>query len=116
MSDYKVSIIMPVYNAEKFLRDTLDSIVNQSIGLENLEVVIVNDASTDSSGVILDEYAVRDSRFRVIHQSNSGVSAARNAAALASAREGRRPACRAEDDKTLFDGVIQPVSVKIRRV
>lgn len=67
MSDYKVSIIMPVYNAEKFLRDTLDSIVNQSIGVENLEVVIVNDASTDSSGDIIDEYCAKYPNFKAIH-------------------------------------------------
>ena len=47
MSEYKVSIIMPVYNAQKYLTDSLESIVNQSIGVENLEVIIVNDASTD---------------------------------------------------------------------
>ena len=67
MSDYKVSIIMPVYNAEKFLRDTLDSIVNQSIGVENLEVVIVNDASTDRSGDIIDEYCAKYPNFKAIH-------------------------------------------------
>ncbi len=64
---------MPVYNAEKYLRDSLDSIVNQSIGISNLEVIIVNDASTDSSGEIIDEYADKYSSFKPIHlQKNSG--------------------------------------------
>ena len=53
MSEYKVSIIMLVYNAQKYLTDSLESIVNQSIGVENLEVIIVNDASTDSSKALL---------------------------------------------------------------
>lgn len=71
MSEYKVSIIMPVYNAEKYLRDALDSIVNQSIGVENLEVVIVNDASTDSSRQIIDEYCQKYAGFKAIHLSEN---------------------------------------------
>lgn len=67
MSEYKVSIIMPVYNADKYLRDSLDSIVGQSIGVENLEVVIVNDASTDKSRDIIDEYCDKYSNFKAIH-------------------------------------------------
>lgn len=67
MSEYKVSIIMPVFNAEKYLRDSLDSIVSQSIGVENIEVVIVNDASTDSSASIIDEYCERYPNFKAIH-------------------------------------------------
>lgn len=67
MSDYKVSIIMPVYNADKYLRDSLDSIVNQSIGVENLEVVIVNDASTDRSADIIEEYCAEYPNFKAIH-------------------------------------------------
>ena len=70
---YKVSIIMPVYNAEKYLRDSLNSIVNQSIGVENLEVIIVNDASTDSSKEIIDEFAAKYPNFKAIHlKENTG--------------------------------------------
>ena len=72
------SIIIPVYNVAPYLRECLDSVLAQTF--TDWEAICVDDGSTDSSGVILDEYAVRDSRFRVIHQSNSGVSAARNAA------------------------------------
>ena len=71
MSEYKVSIIMPVYNAQKYLTDSLESIVNQSIGVENLEVIIVNDASTDSSKGIIDEYCKRHSNFKAIHLSEN---------------------------------------------
>ena len=58
---------MPVYNCEKYLRDSLDSIANQTIGVENLEVIIVNDASTDASADIIDEYCARFPNFKAIH-------------------------------------------------
>ena len=73
-----VSVIVPVYNVEKYIAKCLDSIIGQSY--KNLEIIIVNDASTDSSGKIADEYALKDSRIKVIHKKNEGVSAARNAA------------------------------------
>lgn len=72
------SVIIPVYNAEKYLRPCLDSVLSQTE--TDWECVCVDDGSTDSSGRILDEYAERDARFRVAHQVNQGVSAARNAA------------------------------------
>lgn len=67
MSNFKVSIIMPVYNSQKYLEDALDSIISQSIGFENLEVIIVNDASTDNTKDIIDTYCERYSNFKVIH-------------------------------------------------
>lgn len=73
-----VSAIVPVNNVAPYLRDCLDSLVRQTCG--DWEAVCVDDGSTDGSGAILDEYAGRDSRFKVIHQANQGVSAARNAA------------------------------------
>ncbi|MDO4583387.1 MAG: glycosyltransferase [Planctomycetia bacterium] len=72
----KVSIIIPVYNVEKYLRQCLDSARNQT--LRETEVICVDDGSTDGSGAILDEYAAMDSRFVVVHQENAGQSAARN--------------------------------------
>ena len=72
------SIIIPVYNTEKYLRECLDSVLAQTIG--DWEAICVDDGSTDGSAAILDEYAAKDARFRVIHQANAGVSAARNAA------------------------------------
>ncbi len=72
-----VSIIVPVYNAEKYLHRCIQSILNQSY--ENWEAIFVNDGSTDSSLNILQDYAKRDNRFRIINKVNGGVSSARNA-------------------------------------
>ena len=73
-----ISVPIPVFNAERYLRRCLNSVVNQTY--RNLEVIIVDDGSSDGSGQICDDYAARDSRIRVIHQENKGVAAARNAA------------------------------------
>ena len=73
----KVSIILPVFNVEKYLGDCLDSLVNQTY--QNLEIIIVDDGSPDSSGMIADQYADQDGRIRVIHKENGGVASARNA-------------------------------------
>ena len=62
-----MSVIIPVYNGEKHLPQALDSIINQSICVENLEVIIVNDASTDSTRQIIDEYSEKYSNFKAIH-------------------------------------------------
>ena len=70
-----ISIIVPVYNAEKYIRQSLDSIRNQTY--TDFEVILVDDGSTDGSGIICDEYAKADNRFHVIHQENGGVSVAR---------------------------------------
>ena len=72
----KVSIVIPVYNVENYLRECLDSTAGQT--LQNIEIICVNDGSTDSSPAILEEYAAKDSRFVIVHQENAGVSAARN--------------------------------------
>ena len=74
----KFSIIIPVYNVAPYLRECLDSVLAQTF--TDWEAICVDDGSTDGSGAILDEYAAKDDRFRVIHQQNAGVSAARNAA------------------------------------
>ena len=72
------SIIIPVYNVAPYLRECLDSVLAQTV--TNWEAICVDDGSTDYSSVILDEYAAKDSRFRVFHQNNAGVGAARNLA------------------------------------
>lgn len=72
------SIIIPVYNVAPYLRECLDSVLAQTFTA--WEAICVDDGSTDGSGAILDEYAAKDKRFRVIHQANAGVSAARNVA------------------------------------
>lgn len=76
MNNELISIIVPIYNKEDYLRQCLDSIINQSY--TNFEVLLVNDGSTDSSGIICQEYSERDSRFRYIEKKNGGVSSARN--------------------------------------
>lgn len=71
-----ISIIVPVYNVEEYLRECVDSVLNQTYS--DIEVILVDDGSTDQSGNICDEYAGMDSRIKVIHKKNEGVSAARN--------------------------------------
>ncbi len=73
-----ISVIVPVYNVEKYLRKCLDSICGQTYS--NLEILCVNDGSTDGSAAILEEYAARDARIKVFTQTNAGLSAARNTA------------------------------------
>ena len=72
-----ISIIVPVYNVERYLPACLDSILAQS--KSDWECILIDDGSTDNSGKIREEYAAKDSRFRVIHQPNSGPAVARNA-------------------------------------
>lgn len=71
-----ISIIVPVYNAEKYLKQCLDSIKEQTF--TNWETILVDDGSTDNSGKICEEYSETDNRFTVIHQHNQGASTARN--------------------------------------
>lgn len=74
--EFKISIIVPIYNVEQYLHRCINSILNQSFN--NFELLLINDGSTDNSGKICDEYAAKDNRIIVIHNPNSGVSAARN--------------------------------------
>lgn len=76
MGDELISIIVPVYNVSSYLRDCLDSILGQTY--TNIEIICINDGSTDDSLEILNEYKDKDSRITIISQMNSGLSAARN--------------------------------------
>ena len=76
MSNPKISVIIPVYNAESTLRRCVDSVLAQTF--TDFECILINDGSKDKSGEICDEYAARDSRIRVFHKENGGPSAARN--------------------------------------
>ena len=71
-----ISIIVPVYNTEKYLDRCIQSILSQTY--TDFELLLINDGSTDSSGAICDKYAEQDSRVRVFHKENGGVSSARN--------------------------------------
>ena len=74
--DEKISVIVPVYNVEQYLDRCVDSIINQTY--KNLEIILINDGSTDNSGQLCDELAKKDDRIRVIHKENGGLSDARN--------------------------------------
>lgn len=73
-NNYKISVIVPVYNAGQYLKQSIDSILQQNY--DNLELLLIDDESTDGSGAVCDGYAQKDSRVRVIHQKNSGCTAA----------------------------------------
>lgn len=66
----KVSVIIPVYNAEKYVKDALESVMAQS--LTEIEILAVDDGSTDRTGEILEDYSQKDKRIRVIHKKNTG--------------------------------------------
>lgn len=72
----KISVIIPVYNVEKYLRECLDSVINQT--LKDIEIICINDGSTDRSLDILKEYALKDNRIKIIDKKNEGAAAARN--------------------------------------
>ena len=76
MSTPKISILVPIFNVEKYLNECIDSIINQT--LKDIEILLLDDGSTDSSKDICDEYSKLDSRIRVIHKSNSGYGATMN--------------------------------------
>ena len=75
MNNPLVSIIVPVFNAEKYLERCINSIIKQTY--QNIEIILVDDGSTDDSGSICEDFATKDRRFRVVHKSNEGVSSAR---------------------------------------
>ena len=72
----KISVIVPIYNVEQYLRRCIDSIINQTY--KNLEIILVDDGSPDNCGQICDDYAKKDTRIKVIHKKNGGLSDARN--------------------------------------
>lgn len=100
----KLSIIIPVYNVEKYLSDCLESVINQSY--EDIEVICINDGSTDNSLAILQEYEKQDKRIRVISQANKGLSAARN---VGIENANGEYICFLDSDDMLEDGALQTI-------
>lgn len=76
MNKNKISIIIPVYNVEKYLKRCIDSVINQTY--KDIEVILIDDGSTDDSAQICDDYCKKDNRIQVIHKENGGLSSARN--------------------------------------
>ena len=74
--DGLISVVIPVYNVEKYLEECIESVLRQSY--QNFEIILVDDGSTDRSGIICDTYAAQDKRIQVVHQKNGGLSVARN--------------------------------------
>lgn len=77
MEQDKISVIIPVYNVEKYFSTCMETVLNQTY--KNLEIILVDDESTDNSGKMCDEYAKKDSRVKVVHKKNEGAASARNA-------------------------------------
>lgn len=100
-----ISIIIPVYNAEKYLGECIDSVLTQSF--RDFELILVDDGSKDSSGEICDEYAKKDERIRMIHQPNGGVTSARKAGVEAALAEWIMFVD--ADDKVTTDGLLRLV-------
>ena len=84
MPDIKISIIVPVYNSEKYLPETAQSILKQSFS--DFELILVDDGSKDGSGKICDQLAAKDTRIKVIHKTNGGICSARNAGLYSSSQ------------------------------
>ena len=77
MTNHLVSVLIPIYNVADFLAECLNSVLGQTY--QNLEIILIDDGSTDQSATICDDYAKKDSRIILRHQQNAGLSAARNA-------------------------------------
>ena len=75
-NEYTVSVIVPIYNVEEYIDKCIESIINQTY--ENLEIILIDDGSTDKCPEICDAYAIKDKRIKVIHKENGGLSSARN--------------------------------------
>ena len=106
----KLSVVMPVYNVEAYLDEAVESVLSQSY--QNLELILVDDGSTDSSGALCEQIAGRDKRVRVIHQTNAGLGAARNTG-IAAAR-GKYLAFIDSDDYILPDAYAAMIEMQRR--
>lgn len=108
MSEVRISVIVPVYNVEKYLAACLDSVLMQTVN--GMEVICVDDGSTDGSSRILEQYAARDARIAVLRQPNGGLSAARNAGL--SAARGKYLMFLDSDDKLAAPDVLEALCAR----
>lgn len=76
--EYEISVVIPVYNAEEYLHKCIDSLLSQTVNISKMEIVLIDDGSTDKSPELCDEFAAAHSNIKVYHRENSGVSATRN--------------------------------------
>lgn len=102
MMEYLVSVIVPVYNVEEYLEECVDSILKQTY--KRLEIILVDDGSTDGCPEICDVYAEKDMRVKVIHQQNAGAANARKRGIMAATAE---YVCFVDADDTVDAGMIQ---------
>lgn len=109
-NDEKVSIIIPVYNVEKYLKKCIESIINQKY--KNIEILLIDDGSIDNSGKICDNYAYKDSRITVLHKENNGVSSARN---LGLAHANGEYICFIDGDDFAMDDYVEYMLYLIKR-
>ena len=93
MEHIAISVIVPIYNTKPYLAECIESILAQKINVP-IEVLLIDDGSTDGCGEVCDKYAARDERVRVIHQENQGLSAARNSGIDAAMGEFLSRTCR----------------------
>ena len=123
MNNKKVSIIVPVYNVEKYLQRCIESILTQTE--TDFELLLIDDGSKDKSGLICDEYAQKDKRVNVIHKENGGVSSARNLGiekangewiCFIDADDYVRQDFLSDIQQYLFNARIQQASAKLRNV
>lgn len=104
------SVIIPIYNVEKYLPQCIESVLHQTY--ENFELILVNDGSTDRSGAICDKYAQNDTRIRVVHKKNGGLSDARNAGLSIAKREF---IWFLDGDDSMVDGAMSNIAETIMR-
>ena len=109
MNHPRISIVVPVYNMERFLAECLDSIISQTY--TNWECLIIDDGSKDSSGVICDEYASKDCRFKVFHKKNGGVSSARNLGIINCQGDF---ICFVDSDDTIYNGYLDTLLTSLQ--
>lgn len=108
--DALISVIVPIYNVEKWLRDCVKSILNQTY--KNLEIILIDDGSTDRCGQICDQFLEKDSRIKVFHKANGGLSDARN---YGLSQASGKYICFVDSDDYIEENMIEKLYLAIRK-